>query len=141
MALEHPRLWGGLVDLPEQPDTHAWTRVVAVLAGSGSEDQAAVRADGILVRRLVRAPARATGQPLRPVRLTGTVLVTGGTGGLGARVARWAAENGAEHLVLTSRSGPDAPGARDLADRLGALGPRVTITACDMADRAARWPG
>ncbi|MEU9559950.1 SDR family NAD(P)-dependent oxidoreductase [Streptomyces fumanus] len=136
VALEHPRLWGGLVDLPEQPDTHAWTRVVAVLAGTGTEDQAAVRADGILVRRLVRAPA-GDRAPVRPVRLTGTVLVTGGTGGLGARVARWAAENGAEHLVLTSRSGPDAPGARDLADRLGALGPRVTVTACDMADRAA----
>ena len=40
----------------------------------------------------------------------GTVLITGGTGALGGHVARWLAANGAERLVLTSRSGPDAPG-------------------------------
>ncbi|MFH8371836.1 SDR family NAD(P)-dependent oxidoreductase [Streptomyces sp. NPDC018031] len=70
----------------------------------------------------------------------GTVLVTGGTGTLGALVA--------EHLVTTrqvtrlhlvSRRGPDAPGAGELAARLTALGATVHITAADAADlRAVR---
>ncbi|MDX2808531.1 KR domain-containing protein, partial [Streptomyces scabiei] len=35
----------------------------------------------------------------------GTLLVTGGTGGVGAHLARWLAEGGAEHLVLVGRRG------------------------------------
>ncbi|MEU3616181.1 type I polyketide synthase [Streptomyces sp. NPDC006872] len=136
VGLEFPRLWGGLVDLPERPDARAWARAVGVLAGPGDEDQAAVRDSGVLVRRLVRAPA-ADRAPVRDPRPTGTVLVTGGTGGLGAHIAQWAAEQGAERLVLTSRSGLSAPGARELAQRLTALGPQVTVAACDMADQEA----
>ncbi|MCA2219597.1 beta-ketoacyl reductase, partial [Jidongwangia harbinensis] len=66
----------------------------------------------------------------------GTVLITGGTGGLGVAVARWAAGQGAEHLVLTSRRGLDAPGAAELVEELTAAGVRVTIVAGDMGERA-----
>ncbi|MGH3378854.1 MAG: KR domain-containing protein, partial [Actinoallomurus sp.] len=52
-------------------------------------------------------------------------------------VARWLAQNGAPHLLLTSRSGPDAPGAEQLSEELTQLGSIVTITACDVADRDA----
>ncbi|NEA18220.1 ketoreductase domain-containing protein, partial [Streptomyces halstedii] len=52
-------------------------------------------------------------------------------------VARWLAERGAEHLVLLSRRGPQAPGADALIDALAALGARSTLLACDVADRAA----
>ncbi|MDC9008378.1 KR domain-containing protein, partial [Mycobacterium marinum] len=45
----------------------------------------------------------------------GTVLITGGTGMLGAVFAEhMIARYGARHLLLVSRSGPDAPGADDL---------------------------
>ena len=54
----------------------------------------------------------------------GTVLVTGGTGGIGAHLARWLAGNGAPHLLLTSRRGGDAPGAAELTEELTALGAR-----------------
>ncbi|KJK34119.1 hypothetical protein UK12_35400, partial [Saccharothrix sp. ST-888] len=70
-------------------------------------------------------------------RPSGTVLVTGGTGALGAQVARWLARNGAEHLLLTSRRGPDAEGAAELREELTALGARVTIESCDVSDRSA----
>ncbi|MYS31022.1 SDR family NAD(P)-dependent oxidoreductase, partial [Streptomyces sp. SID7804] len=66
-----------------------------------------------------------------------TVLITGGTGGLGAETARWLARAGAAHLILTSRRGPDAPGAAELAAELRELGAEVTVTACDAADRDA----
>ncbi|WP_229076722.1 type I polyketide synthase [Actinoplanes sp. DH11] len=64
----------------------------------------------------------------------GTVLITGGTGTLGALLARHLVEqHGARHLLLTSRRGPDAPGAADLAAGLDAT---VTVVAADMADPA-----
>ncbi|MEU6594892.1 type I polyketide synthase, partial [Streptomyces sp. NPDC046881] len=134
-ALELPRRWGGLVDLPGTPDEHALRRLAGVLA-QHDEDQLAVRADGVYGRRMVRArPADA--EPATPWQPRGTVLVTGGTGGVGRHLARWLAGAGAQHVVLTSRSGPDAPGARELHAELTALGAEVTIAACDIADRDA----
>nr|ABB86410.1 GelC [Streptomyces hygroscopicus subsp. duamyceticus] len=66
----------------------------------------------------------------------GTVLVTGGTGTLGATIARHLlTQHGARHLLLVSRRGPDAPGATDLTTELTELGATVRITACDTADR------
>ncbi|MGW0769416.1 type I polyketide synthase [Streptomyces sp. NPDC002676] len=135
VGLEHPDRWGGLVDVPETADEQALRRLLGVLADSGDEDQVAVRASGVFVRRLAHAPRRtADGSPWRP---RGTVLVTGGTGALGAEVARWLARNGAEHLILTSRRGLEAPGAEELRQELTALGTEVTVAACDVADREA----
>ncbi|MDG5805268.1 SDR family NAD(P)-dependent oxidoreductase [Streptomyces ossamyceticus] len=66
----------------------------------------------------------------------GTVLITGGTGTLGRLVARHlVTEHGMRHLLLTSRSGLDAPDAAELRDELAALGAEVRIAACDAADR------
>ncbi|MFI1358051.1 SDR family NAD(P)-dependent oxidoreductase [Streptomyces sp. NPDC020898] len=70
----------------------------------------------------------------------GTVLITGGTGNLGGTLARHlVTEHGVRHLLLTSRRGPDAEGARELADELAELGASVTMAACDVADREALW--
>ncbi|MFC8394637.1 SDR family oxidoreductase [Streptomyces sp. NPDC057238] len=132
-ALEHSDRWGGLIDLPDSPDAGVWRRLAALLNGDGTEDQVAVRTDGVRVRRL----ARAGEAPRRTWRPSGTVLVTGGTGALGRRVARWLAEQGAERLVLTSRRGPDAPGAGRLVEELRALGADAVVEACDVADLEA----
>uniref|UniRef100_UPI003570C183 type I polyketide synthase n=1 Tax=Streptomyces fumanus TaxID=67302 RepID=UPI003570C183 len=133
VALEHPALWGGLVDLPDVPDAPAWSRAVAMIA-DGAEDQVAVRASGIRVRRLGAAPADGAATDWRPA---GRILVTGGTTGLGARVARWAAERGAEELVLVSRRGDGTPGVDQLVADLAELGARTTVASCDLADGAA----
>ncbi|MGY0055362.1 type I polyketide synthase [Streptomyces sp. LZ34] len=131
-ALEYPQRWGGLVDLPEAMDGRVASRFAAVLAGFEGEDQVAVRRSGVFGRRLVAAPAGTSAGAWEP---SGTVLVTGGTGILGGHVARWLACNGAEHLVLASRSGEKAPGADELRSELVALGARVSVVACDVADR------
>ncbi|MEW1754812.1 type I polyketide synthase [Streptomyces angustmyceticus] len=134
-ALEFPDRWGGLVDLPEAVDRRALDRLVGILADAG-EDQVAVRASGVFGRRLVRAPAP-SGDAAGGWQPRGTVLVTGGTGALGARVARWVAERGADHVVLTSRRGGEAPGAVELEAELSGLGVQVTVAACDVTDRDA----
>ncbi|WP_189868114.1 type I polyketide synthase, partial [Streptomyces noursei] len=131
VALEHPERWGGLVDLPEILDEEVSAHLAAVL--TGREDQVAVRSTGVHARRLVRAEAARN----EDRGLHGTVLITGGTGALGAHVARWAARGGADHVVLVSRRGPDAPGAGELRAELEGLGAEVTVASCDVADRDA----
>jgi acyl carrier protein len=70
------------------------------------------------------------------VEAEGTVLLTGGTGGLGALLARHLViEHGVRHLVLASRRGLGAPGAGELQAELGELGASVKIAACDVSDR------
>jgi candicidin polyketide synthase FscB len=133
VAMESPQVWGGLIDLPQEVDRRTVSRLAQVLA-DGREDQVAVRAEGVFARRLTRA---SVGDGTVGWSVRGTVLVTGGTGGLGARVARWLADAGAEHLILISRRGASAPGAAELASELEGLGTRVTVAACDAADRAA----
>ncbi|WP_144081816.1 type I polyketide synthase, partial [Micromonospora wenchangensis] len=136
-ALELPDLWGGVVDLPPVPDPRAWQRLAAVVTGTTGEDQVAVRASGVVARRLVRATPPAAPATTSPWPGRGTILVTGGTGGLGAHVARWLAGQGAEHLLLVSRSGAAAPGAAALDAELTGLGVEVTVAACDVGDREA----
>ncbi|MFJ6836915.1 type I polyketide synthase [Streptomyces sp. NPDC091209] len=150
-ALEHPERWGGLVDIPAELDERAAARFTGVLAGAGAasgltsgltsglvsgadEDQVAVRGSGAFGRRLVRAPQAEGAAVWTP---SGTVLITGGTGALGGKVARELAAEGAERLVLTSRRGMDAPGAAELAAELADLGADVSVVACDAADRDA----
>ncbi len=129
VALDQPAAWGGLVDVEGPADA---ARLAAVLSGSDHEDQVAIRPSGVFARRMVRAPLPATDAEWKP---RGTVLVTGGTGAVGAHVARWLAGRGAEHLVLTSRRGLDAEGARELVEELA--GTRVTVAACDVTDKQA----
>nr|ADM46356.1 polyketide synthase [Streptomyces sp. CS] len=104
-----------------------------------------VRAAGAEVPRLTRpaevpaeAPAGESGTP-RPGRALdadGTVLITGGTGTLGALTARHlVTEHGVRHVLLLSRRGPAADGAAPLSEELTALGATVTVVACDIADR------
>ncbi|HEY9330415.1 MAG TPA: SDR family NAD(P)-dependent oxidoreductase, partial [Streptomyces sp.] len=141
-------------------DAAADPQTIGVAVVAAGEDNVAIR-DGVLhAARLTRATAKAAGTG--PVSGTapapagtpadvdvppasdsgafgdGTVLVTGGTGGIGALVARrLVVEHGVRSLLLTSRRGLDAPGAAGLRGELVELGAEVTIAACDVSDRAS----
>jgi acyl transferase domain-containing protein/acyl carrier protein len=72
----------------------------------------------------------------RPIDPEATTLITGATGVLGALVARHlVGEHGARHLLLASRSGEQAEGAKELREELRDVGAEVTVAACDVADR------
>ncbi|TGA91141.1 type I polyketide synthase, partial [Streptomyces sp. MZ04] len=103
---------------------------------AADEPQLALRGGSLLVPRLTRArPPAETGLAWNP---EGTVLITGGTGALGALLARHlVTRHGVRHLLLTSRRGDAAPGAAELTAELAALGAEVTVAACDVADRDA----
>ncbi|WP_333764060.1 type I polyketide synthase [Streptomyces sp. IBSBF 2390] len=122
-----------LIDLDDDPA--ADSLLPAALAAE--EPQLAVRAGRLHAPRLART-LRAAGAPTPRFDPDGTVLVTGGTGGLGALFARHLVTgHGVRHLLLSSRRGPAAPGAAELAEELTALGAEVTVTAADVGDRDA----
>ena len=135
LGLEAPLRWGGIIDLQDPLDEHALGQLCGVLKASNGEDQLAVREAGVFARRVRRAEAMAPDSARVTWKPRGTVLVTGGTGGLGAHVARWLARADAEHLLLASRRGPLAPGADALQAELEDLGARVSIVACDVSKR------
>ncbi|MDX6354657.1 MAG: hypothetical protein QOF98_1560, partial [Streptomyces sp.] len=110
----------------------------SVLAGAvaSGESQLVWRGGRPGVPRLVRASAAAGSG--RALDADGTVLITGGTGTLGALVARHlVAVHGVRRLLLVSRRGAKAPGAAELVAELTAAGARVEVVAADVADREA----
>ncbi|WP_329613784.1 type I polyketide synthase [Streptomyces brevispora] len=123
-----------LVDV--EAESAATDAAIAAAVASG-EPESALRQGELWAPRLVRTTAP---EPARtaPWDTEGTVLITGGTSGLGALVARHlVTEHGVRHLLLAGRRGTVAPGAQALAAELTGLGARVTIAACDVADRDA----
>ncbi|WP_405835440.1 type I polyketide synthase [Streptomyces sp. NBC_01518] len=116
-------------------DDRAALKAVGLAVAAG-ENRIRVRGGVVSVPRLVRTPLPEG--PRRELDPDGTVLVTGGTGMLGGLVARHlATDHGVRHLLLASRSGPDADGAAALCEELTALGVTVVVAACDTADRDA----
>jgi acyl transferase domain-containing protein/NAD(P)-dependent dehydrogenase (short-subunit alcohol dehydrogenase family)/acyl carrier protein len=86
--------------------------------------------------RLMRLPAVDQDEPDHVLDPERTVLLTGATGGIGPLIARHlATEHGARHLLLVSRSGPEAAGAKELQAELEQLGVTVRIAACDVSQR------
>jgi amino acid adenylation domain-containing protein/thioester reductase-like protein len=130
---EHPELHLRLVDLGQET-TGACIPSILML---NTEPECAVRQDRVLVPRMQRVepiPKQLLAKH-RFVRPGGAVLITGGLGHLGARVARWLASNhDIRDLVLTSRHGMEASGADALVAELSRLGVRVTVMASDIAD-------
>jgi acyl transferase domain-containing protein len=148
VALEHPELWGGLVDLDAAAGPRQQAeRLLHEILRSDGEDQVALRADGRFVPRLVRRD-RPAPQPAS-LRSDGAYLITGGLGGLGLKIARSLAEQGARHLVLMGRQGlpdrsawPSVDPTVPLFHRIAAveeierLGVAVTPVSADVGDRA-----
>jgi pimaricinolide synthase PimS1 len=125
----------------------------AALPGAlaSEEPQLAIRNGRAFAPQLARASAstardegakaeRGEGSDERGARALdpqGTVLITGGTGTLGALLARHlVSEHDVSHLLLASRRGEDAEGAGELRAELESLGATVGIAACDVCERA-----
>ncbi|MBB5125815.1 thioester reductase-like protein [Streptomyces albaduncus] len=123
----------GRILLVDAGDTDEPDAVLHAVWACG-EPQAAVRAGQVYAPRLRPVPVPPVAAP--PRFGTGTVLVTGGTGALGALFARHLVRrHGVQELLLVSRRGEQAPGAGELVAELKELGAQVTIAACDVADR------
>ncbi|MFB9682527.1 SDR family NAD(P)-dependent oxidoreductase, partial [Streptosporangium vulgare] len=120
-------------------DTESLDEGTVGQALASGEAQVAVRAGAVWIPRLVRTVVAPVEEDRAPVfGPQGTVLVTGGTGGLGALAARHlVTAYGVRQLLLVSRRGAQAPGAAELVAELTELGATVEVAACDVGDREA----
>lgn len=149
IAVEHPDLWGGVLDLdPESVTGEQAAMTIGCVTRGDGEDQVAIRGGKRLAARLARTSTPAYAVP--HVRDDGSYLITGGLGGLGLKVARWLVDRGARHLVLTGRRGlpgrevwsvidPGTGSGRSIAAirAMESAGAVVEVHAADVSDRPA----
>ncbi|WP_425574899.1 SDR family NAD(P)-dependent oxidoreductase, partial [Streptantibioticus ferralitis] len=134
--MEHP---GRILLVDTEPGVDLDMRQLTLALRSG-EPQIALRGQAIRTPRLTRVspPDEPELEPELRIDPEGTVLVTGGTGGLGREVVRHLVRaHGVRRLLLLSRRGAAAEGTQELVDDLSAQGAEVNIVACDVGDRAA----
>ena len=134
LALEHPEVWGGVIDVDESvPAGLAARYVLEETHGGDGEDQVVYRAG---VRRV---PRLQNGYPpsVFPVELDkdSSHLVIGATGNIGPQLIRQLAAMGAGTIVALSRN----PGSShdELATSLSATGTTLVTVAADAADETA----
>ncbi|HEY9740894.1 MAG TPA: thioester reductase domain-containing protein [Coleofasciculaceae cyanobacterium] len=131
VALEHPELWGGMLDLAPEATEDEATKLLAEIGDSQGEDHLAFRDGQRYVARVIRK------QLPESQKLTfqsdATYLITGGLGALGLKVARWMVEQGARHLVLTGRRGASSD-AQETISQLKQAGAKVLVAQADVCD-------
>jgi surfactin synthase thioesterase subunit/NAD(P)-dependent dehydrogenase (short-subunit alcohol dehydrogenase family)/acyl carrier protein len=115
--LEYPDFWGGIIDLPPDPEGASADLLLQELRAADGEDQIMLRAGKRLVPRLVRCTAaRLAPQPVTLVS-DATYWIVGGLGGIGLKTATALVQAGARHLVLTGRQAAATP-APEILDSL-----------------------
>ena len=129
ISLEHPQLWGGLLDLDQESSSNE-AEILQLLEEEQEEDRLAIRNGEIYVARLERK-LLAESQPLS-LSKEGSYLITGGTGALGLSIAQWLVEKGCKHIVLIGRSQP-SESAQLRINSLRKQGAEVVVTQADVS--------
>ncbi|HZM78681.1 MAG TPA: type I polyketide synthase [Candidatus Limnocylindrales bacterium] len=133
LALEHPEIWGGILDVDESVPAELAARWVLAEAHDGEdEDQVVYRAGVRRVPRLLRAYPPAAAAALDP---GSSHLVIGATGNIGPQLIEQLAAMGAATIVAVSRN----PGSRldELAAKLAANGTTLVTVAADASNEAS----
>ena len=137
LALEHPEIWGGVIDLDDSmPAELAVRQVLAAAGGADEEDQVVYRSGARHVPRLQRRTPPA-GSPVKLGSDNGEAtsqLVIGATGNIGPHLIRQLARMGAKTVVAVARK----PGSlQELAQSLASTGTNLIEVAADATDAAA----
>lgn len=136
VQLEHPHMWGGLIDVATMPPAtvrHVAEALLAELLHAGEEDQVALRGEKRFGARFVRLPQTTSSQATVRFRADATYLITGGLGMLGRKIAQWLVERqGVRYVVLTSRRGVQGAG-QDTIKACEAAGAQVRVIQADVS--------
>jgi acyl transferase domain-containing protein/acyl carrier protein len=131
IALEHPELWGGMLDLPLDATPDVAATILTEIWDSLGEDHLAFREGQRYVARLTPSqPPQSQGIRLRD---DATYLITGGLGALGLKVAQWMVQQGARHLVLTGRN-QASDQALNIINSIEQGGCKVLVAQADVSD-------
>jgi len=131
ISVEHPQLWGGLVDLdPQKPESEIKTLLQFFASHNQLEDNLALRGEKPYVARLVKQSLNSS--DCVSLKDNITYLITGGLGALGLHTARWMVSQGARYLVLTGRKQPSIEALQTIED-LQKLGAQVLVLCGDIS--------
>ncbi|WP_233153855.1 type I polyketide synthase [Scytonema sp. HK-05] len=133
VALEHPELWGGMLDLAPNSTNDEAKDILAEIEDSLGEDHIALRNGNRYVARLV--PKQQEESKQVTLRSDGTYLITGGLGALGLKVAHLLVSQGARQLVLTGRN-TEKDEAQSTLRELEQLGAKIFLQKVDVSDEA-----
>ena len=138
LQVEHPGQLAMLLDLdPALPLSTGGDAITGMLRTPPEDDMAALRGGTVLVPRLGRAaPPPPPGTAVRD----GTVMITGGTGGIGLALAGALVEDGVRDLVLLARTPQaayDTVGYRALQALADGRGARLAVHGIDVTDGTA----
>jgi myxalamid-type polyketide synthase MxaC len=139
VSLEHPDMWGGLIDLdPAVTAANQATQLFAEVTSSSTEDHVGLRSGSRYGLRVAESPALP--QQVASFKADATYLVTGGLGGVLQQIVQWMVAQGAKHLVLTSRRGlpadPEAASVKFVRE-LEAKGAKIDVVAVDVCNLRA----
>jgi acyl transferase domain-containing protein/acyl-CoA synthetase (AMP-forming)/AMP-acid ligase II/pimeloyl-ACP methyl ester carboxylesterase len=135
IALEHPELWGGIVDLNSESDANEAHSLLAVITNKKQEDHLVIRQDQLYVPRLKLTEEIKSNKALE-ITHDGFYLITGGWGSLGLKVAQWLTAKGAKNLLLLGRSQPSEE-AQQAINKLEQQGVTVNVIQVDITDYEA----
>ncbi|MDZ8184143.1 MAG: type I polyketide synthase [Nostoc sp. ChiSLP02] len=132
VALEHPELWGGMIDLDPQPTANEALTLLAEINDAQKEDHLAFRSGQRYVARLV--PMQPTASSQTNFNYDGTYLITGGLGALGLKLAEWLVNQGVKSLVLLGRRGASSE-AQATISKMQAAGIKILIAQADVSNK------
>ena len=133
IAMEHPELWGGIIDLSEkQSDTENENLFKIITGEENKEDRFILREDKIYVPRLQKQSKLTENNALN-IDSTGSYLITGGLGSLGLKVAQWLSEKEVKNLILLGRSKPNQQ-AQLIINQLEQRGVTVSTIQANITD-------
>ncbi len=130
IALEHPELWGGSIDLDAESWANEEETLLSVVFEETGEEQQAFRQGQRYVARLVKVKPPSP----KPLELSGTCLITGGFGALGLEVAAWLVQQGVSSLALVGRREPSEEAQVAIA-AMEQCGARVLVLTVDVSDK------
>ena len=151
ISLEHPELWGGIIDLGADIASESAAQILTEIT-VGREDWVALRKEQRYLARLVHSelafnhPKTVKGDEENTISSNreiishekmsiqpdATYLITGGLGALGLKVARWLVEQGAKNIVLTSRSAATEKKA-EILEQIKSTGANLTVEQADVS--------
>ncbi|MEM9271361.1 MAG: type I polyketide synthase [Cyanobacteria bacterium P01_F01_bin.143] len=132
IALEHPQIWGGMIDLDLQTSDKEGEIILKHLENPQGENQLAVRQGKYYGARLVPLLKNNVTSEFRLATSESTYLITGGLGALGLQVAQWLSKKGAKNLVLMGRRGAGEE-AKRVISQLEQTGTKVLVAQGDVA--------
>ena len=150
IPVEHPELWGGIIDLDPQASTsESVDQLLSSFNHRSRDDRVSFRNGVRYVERMIRQRMDKSAPDYSlTLREDSSYVITGGMGGMGLRTVSWMLEQGARYFVLIGRSpvplreewenlSPDHPkfkAVKTIRD-IEARGGCVVTAALDIADK------